>query len=1162
MRSKLRVSTFREIKSTFGRFVAILAIIALGVGFFSGVKITTPAMVNTVGGFMTDHELFDYRIISTLGWEEQDVEALRRREDVRAAEGAYVLDLLVNDEEDTELVFKTHSLTEVVNVPEVLEGRLPETADECVIDGKTGFKVGDKLTVSENNNEDTLENFIPRELTVVGRIYAPAYVHFERGTTSLGSGSVNGYIYLVREAFDMEVYTELYVKLDHELDVYSDEYKDYMSEREDGWEQAAESQADDRYERIVSDAEEELADGRKELEDAKAEGRQELDDARAELDDAKAELEDAEQQLIDAEQEIIDGEKEIADNEKTLDDTKKTLDDTQKTLNSGKKELDSAAATLAASKAEIDANEKKITDGEAALAAAQAEIDEGAALIAAGQKEIDDGAALIAAGQAEIDAQKALLEEQYAAFMAEYGPYLDILDMLPEEQAALITAGKAQLDGGFAQLAAAQAELDAQSAQLAAAQAELDAKKAELEAGQAELDGQKKVLADSRKLLEEGKKQYKSGYAQYSDSLKKYNSGKAQYDNGKKLYEDGVKQLEDGKAELEKGRKDYEDGKADYEEGLKKYEDGEEEYQDGLTSFDEEIAKAEQELADGEQELRDLKKPDVFLLDRNTNTGYALFKNDAEIVEQVARVFPIFFILVAALVCMTTMSRMVEERRTQIGTLKALGYSERAIMGKFTFYAGSAAVIGCVLGYGVGTVLFPKVIWMTYKLMYIELDIRYLFDWKLAAIAGVVALICSVGAAWLSCRYELGETAAGLMRPKAPKAGKRVLLERIPFIWNRLKFLHKVSIRNIFRYKKRFFMMIVGISGCTALLLTGFGLKDSVSGFATVQYEEIVTADASVDYSADENGEMPAEVRQKLEDMGAEYACLYAGAWDLVKDDLTKSMNLMAPANFADLKSSMNFMDTDGDPLEAPSGDEALVSVSVAERYDVNVGDEITLRDENMRVLRFTVKAIFDNHVYNYIFVPHEAMERQLGERIDLNEAYVNFAEGEDVHQAQTELAKLEDVTNMTLFQDMKKRLTDSMSSLDYVVLLVIVCAAGLAFIVLYNLTNINITEREREIATIKVLGFFKKETSAYVLRENIALTALGIAVGLGLGVLLHRFVMAQIVVDMVSFKVRILPLSFVYSVVLTFLFNIAVNLVMESKLEKINMAESLKSVE
>lgn len=1134
MRSKLRVSTLRDIKSTIGRFVAIMSIIALGVGFFSGVKITTPAMVRTLGGFMDDHELFDYRIVSTLGWEESEVETLREREDVRAADGAYALDMMFRDGNGKDVVIKVHSLTEGVNVPEILEGRLPENDSECVMDGKTAYKVGDVLTVSSENEEDTLESFKPRKVTVVGLVYSPAYVHFERGTTSLGNGTINGFILLNRSAFDMKAYSELYIKLDHELEVYSDEYKDYMSEREDSWEKAAEDAAGERYDRIVSDAEDELADGRKKLEDAREEGQQKLDDARAELDDAKSELDKAAKKLKDAKKEIADGEKEIADNEKKLSDAKSTLDSSERQLWSGKYQLDNAWDQLSASKAQIDANEKKLKDGEAELAKAQAKLDE--------------GAAQITAGLAETEVQSAALNEQYAQFMAEYGEYLEMLDMLPPEQAEQIAAAKAQIDDGFAQIEAAKAELASKQEKIAA--------------GQAELDAQRAVLEESRKQLEAGKVQYSQGYAKYNASLAEYQRGKAKYDSGRAEYEDGVQKLEKGRKDLEKGRKEYKDGKAEYEEGLKEYEDGEAEYEDGVTSFDEEIAKAEQDIADGEKELRDLKKPDVFLLDRNTNIGYACFENDSSIVGKLAKVFPVFFILVAALVCMTTMSRMVEERRTQIGTLKALGYSERAIMSKFTLYAGSAAVLGWSLGYALGTYIFPQVIWMNYKLMYIELDVEYLFDWKLALLAGAVSLICSVGAAWLSCRYELNETAAELMRPKAPKAGKRVLLERIPFIWNKMKFLHKVSIRNIFRYKKRFFMMVVGISGCTALLLTGFGMSDSVGDFAVVQYEEIVTADASVTYSSDSSGDMPVELKEKLDNTGASYAELYTGSWDLVTKDAVKSISLVAPVDFAELEGSMNFNRPDGSSIDAPVGDEALVCVSIMNRYGVKDGDTITLRDENMRVMEFKVKAVFDNHVYNYVFVPYEAVERQLGEKVGLNEAYINFPENTDAYKAQTDISKLKSVKNVTLFEDVKKRMTDSMASLDYVVLLVIICAALLAFIVLYNLTNINITEREREIATIKVLGFFKKETSAYVLRENLFLTGLGIAVGLVLGNMLLHFVMSYLVVDMVCFKERILFKSYIYSIGLTVIFNLLVNLVMENKLEKINMAESLKSVE
>jgi len=466
-----------------------------------------------------------------------------------------------------------------------------------------------------------------------------------------------------------------------------------------------------------------------------------------------------------------------------------------------------------------------------------------------------------------------------------------------------------------------------------------------------------------------------------------------------------------------------------------------------------------------------------------------------------------------------------------------------------------------VLGFAVGTVLFPRVIWMTYELMYLNLPMRYLFDKKMAAAALAASLLCSIGTTWISCRVELRETAAQLMRPRSPKAGKRVLLEYIPFIWEKLKFLHKVSIRNIFRYKKRFFMMIIGISGCTALLVTGFGIKDSIAGFAEVQYDTIQTADAQAGFKT-ENGDIPENVRELLAEDADGYLPMYTGSWDLLYGKKVKSITLNAPEDYSDFGKYFDLHTESGETVSPPQEGEAVVSHSVSERYNVKKGDEIVLRNEDMKELHLKVTGVFENHVYNYVFTTFGTLEKQLGTSQELNSAYIDFPSDADVREAAKELSRNSSVTVVTQFQDLKVRLSKMMSSLDYIVLIVIVSAAGLAFVVIYNLTNINITERVREIATIKVLGFFRRETSAYVLRENIALTAIGTAVGLVLGIFVHRFVMAQIVVDMVEFSVRIKPESFVYSAVLTFLFNFIIDLFMEIKLERINMAESLKSVE
>lgn len=905
----VRKNALREIRSTFGRFFAIMAIIALGVGFFTGVRITTPAMIDTVDRFLQENDFYDYSLMSSVGWEEEDITDFAGREGVRYAEGSYSLDFIRAGQ--NEYVLKAHSLTENINRIRLTEGRMPENDRECIAEaGK--FEIGENISLSEDNPESVRNTLKNEQFAVVGLAESPLYINFERGTTSLGNGEIKGYVYFTNEAFDLDVYTEAYVRFDCDETIYSDEYESYMDGRETEWEQIAQARADMRFEKLYGEAEEKLRSSREELESKRQEGQDKLDEAKQSLDEGKASL----------------------------------------------------------------------------------------------------------------DEQLAQLEQ--------------IKDIMPEQYVS-------------------------------------------------------------------GREQYDAAYAEYESGLADYESSLADFE----------KQIADGEAELEKG----------------------------------------------EKELAEQKKPETYVLGRNTNIGYACFESDSDIVAQVARVFPLFFILVAALVCMTTMNRMVEEQRTQIGVMKALGYSEGTVMGKFVFYSGTAALLGCVSGYAAGSYLIPKIIWKTYTLMYIELPMRYLFDTKLALTALAVSLVCSVGVTWFSCRIELSETAASLMRPKTPKAGKRVFLEYIGFIWKRLKFLRKVSIRNIFRYKKRLFMMILGIGGCTALLLTGFGIKDSIAGFADMQYDEIQVADASAALRNIDT-QIPQELESALDENTSDYTMLYTGSWDLLYGKRVKSVTLNAAESFEDMDKYFILKDMDGHRLNAPAEGEALVSHSIAERYGIKKGGMMKLRDENMRELSVKVTGVFENHVYNMVFLSKETMEKQLGEEEQLNSAFMNFKDGSDTGQAIAAISKNSNVMQVVDFGDLKTRLSKMMGSLDYIVLVIIVCAAGLAFIVLYNLTNINITERVREIASIKVLGFFRWETSAYVLRENLALTAMGTAAGVVAGVFLHRFVMAQIKVDMVDFSARILPQSFLYSIMLTFLFTFSVDLFMEIKLERINMAESLKSVE
>ena len=1054
----LNKSTLRDIKGSFGRFFAILAITFLGVGFFSGVRITTPVMVHTINELYKDNNFYDYRLISTLGWEDQDIENIQQKDKVEYAEGAFQYDVICLDNDGKDIVLRAHSITDNINGLILREGRLPSAPNEVLLDNynRKGLSLGDTLVLSPSNEEDTLEHFSKNKYTVVGFADSSLYINFERGNTSLGNGIVDGFVYMTRDAFADDIYTEIYVTLDEEHPIYSDDYDDMMDSLRPEWEDITEKTAMDRYDRIYQEAYDEIQEAKETLAEETEEGEKELEDAKTELDDAKEELDSAKE-------EIDNGEAELGRSASKLSTAKSTLDSSNVELENAKSTLDASKEALDQGKAELDASLLKIETGELGLDSAEAGIDS-----------------------------------------AEAAGLMD------------------------------KATAEASRLEIAASREELKAARDKYDAGLATYN--------------ENYAKYEAGMAEYESGLAAYNEGLAEYNSGLNAYNNGLAKLEESKAL-------YEDGLAEYEEGLAEYEDG-------LAEFNEKITEAEKEIEDAERDLEDMDTPDTFVLERNSNIAYVCFNSDSDIVAQVARIFPLFFILVAALVCMTTMTRMVEEQRSQIGTLKALGYSNRDIILKYSIYAGSASLIGCIAGYASCIFIFPAVIWNTYKMMYILVPLKFIFNAKLALIAVIVSLLCSVGTTLLSCRYELLESAATLMRPKAPKPGRRVFLEYIPAIWNRMKFLHKVSIRNIFRYKRRFFMMVIGISGCTALVLTGFGMKDSIAGFAESQYDNIQVADAEFTFNNGTTNTVPDEIIDSLNINTEEYTFICSAAYDIITSKASKAVNVIAPVGSLGGNGTDSFdhffklEEASGNPLSLPKSGEILISISLAERYHINEGDEITLRNDEMNEIKATVSGIFINHVYNYVILSPDDLKS------DINGAYINSSEESDIYDIQRNLSECDDAVNVSVFNDFKNRMAKTMSSLDYIVLIVILSAAGLAFVVLYNLTNINITERIREIATIKVLGFYPNETSAYVFRENIILTLIGTIVGLGLGVLLHKYVMAQIIVDMVYFNTHIEAISYVYAVILTFIFALMVNLVMRRKLSRINMAESLKSVE
>lgn len=1066
MKSMMKRNTFREIKKSFGRYFAILAIIALGVAFFSGLKITQSVMVHSADVYLKDLQFYDYRLVSTLGFTEENVEALTEKEDVRAAEGAISAEVLYKDAGENERVIKMHSITEKVNKLKLVAGEMPQSDDECVVDSALFSEdaIGSKLVLSENNTADDLDKFAYKEYTITGLVQSPCYIQFERGNASIGNGRISGFAYLLKDGFAVDYDTEIYIKFDEDYDIYSDEYDSYMDAKEADWEAYTKEQAEIRYDKMVKDAQDELDEKKEELEEKRAE--------------AETELESAKQQLTDGETEISDGKNQIAS-------AKTELSAKASELQSGKDALSSKAA-------ELESASQQISGQESALAAKKAEYEQELNAYLAAKQQVADK-------RSSLETAKAQLTEDTPGY---------------EEMLAQIEAGLTEVAG---------------------AEAELNTKNAELEAAAGQLSSAESQLAAAKQQIEDGKNALAAAEAELTD-------GESQLAAAKEQIEEKEDQLEAAETELA---------------------DGLLQYQENQREFDEQMQDADDQIADAQSKIDEIEKPETYVLDRNTNVGYVCLKNDSGVVKGIANVFPVFFFLVAALICMTTMNRMVEEQRTQIGVLKALGFSEGRIMGKYLFYSGSAAISGTLIGYVLGIHFFPLVITTAYGIVYKMGGIYYVSDLPLALVSLTVAVLCSVGTTWLSCHKELKEVAADLMRPKAPKAGKRVFLEHVPFIWKRLKFLQKVSVRNIVRYKKRFFMMVIGISGCTALLVMGFGVRDSVVAVADQQYEEIQLYDIGVTLK---DGKMPGEADLKSLDSVLEKenaAGMYAmeQTIDLVTDKGTKSINMVAVENPDEVGDFISLHTKKQEPIAYPKEGEAVLSKKVAETYAVQKGDTILLRDSDNNEMSLKVTGICENHIYNYVYIAAESYEKQIGDVVFKN-VYVSLPDEADIHEVSAALMKADGVTAVTVNSDMLNRISQMMSCMNYIVIIIIICAGALAFIVLYNLNNINITERVREIATIKVLGFYPKETASYVFRENMVLTAIGCGLGLILGKWFHRFVMGEIQIDMVSFNVQINAVSYLFSVLLTMGFAWIVNCMMTGKLERINMAESLKSID
>lgn len=1062
MRKNLRQSIFRS----FGRYLAITAIIMLGAGLFLGLVMTKTDMVATGQSFTEGQNMFDLRMISNYGWTEDYVERFAALPGVEEAEGLRYLDLIAQLDEQGEEAYRFYALPEKINLPALEGGRMPQSPGECLADGYyyDDTILGKTITISPENEDDSLDSLTRKTFTVVGYVSTPLYMDMNRGTTSVGSGSLSNYFYIPAEALDMDYYTEISLTLEGNYAIYSQEYSDALDQAVDKLEPEAEKLSQQRFQELKDEIEEEYnegyqeyLDGLKEYEDGKAEAEQELADALKELEDGEKELEDSRKQLIDGGKEIEEGYKAIEEGWAKLEQAKAEFA-TKKAA---------AQSQLAEKKALLDANADAVN---AAYAQATAAISQLNAQIGA------------------IEDSDEIPEEEKQTFIA------DIQSKIDACQDA-ITA-KTELDAGYAAIAAAEAQLTAAENQLAAQDDQLNESKRQLD------------WADEVLMINWGK------WGQARD-------------------------------ELAEGREDYEKAKQELEEEL--------------ADAEAELKEAEEDLREAREDIDAMEQPDLIILDRESNIGYIDLDSSSDIVAGVSRVFPVFFLLIASLVCITTMTRMIDEERTQIGTLKALGYTSGEIVSKYLIYSGSGAVIGCILGTMLGCTIFPQIIWEAYKIMlHIQPRVVLTVDWPLAIAVSASYLAVMLLVTWYCCYKTLQEEPAQLIRPKAPEVGKKIFLEKTK-IWQKLSFLNKVAIRNIFRYRQRLAMMLIGIGGCTALLIAGFGLRDSIVDIVDRQFQNVTYYDMTV-YFRREPTEKERETFEKtIASQVESYLYFHQSSVELETGKGVKEIYMIAGDD--GLNTFMDLHDSHTNTLTLPGKDEILLSIGVAEALNIKTGDKVTVRSADMEEMELRVSGIYENYVYNYCLVTPETVESHWS-KPEQQMAYIAVKDGEDIHAVSAAVTELDSVLNVSVSQDVADMVGGMMEALDLVVMVVVLCAALLAIIVLYNLTNININERIREIATIKVLGFNAGETASYVFKENMVLTVAGSLFGLVLGRFLLEFIMAQIKIDMVWFRAVFTFRSCALAVVLTLLAVVAVEGIFYFKLEKINMAEALKSVE
>ncbi len=1176
-------SVLRTVRSSRSRFWAIFAIVALAVMFLSGLLVATPYMRYSVGQLNKHSALMDIRVVGTLGLTQEDVDAVAKIDGVGAVMPAYTVDVEMSIPNGETITTRVHSVKGdywgtdnpgYLNRPTLLNGRWPEHETECVIEGWVSSEaealLGQQIQVVDPEDDCGIAT---KTLTVVGTVRSAYYLaKSSLGTTSVGTGSLAAIIYADEACFDLEVYTDLYLSVEGAADqpAYTKEYDAWVDKVQSRVEHLGKTQRLVRRDQILEEAMAKLTEAKEKLASEEETGRKQLEEAKLTLAKVEWQLELALSQLnvgqaeltagraqLEAEKakyeaEIAAAKAEIAKNEKLLEDAAKELADGQVQLDAGKAELEAGEAQLQQAETQLKTLESTLTGLQpmvsgievlqrmAAQGYVSATIYAPIQLICTTMADQMEPQITDLRQNPNPSATERFLLDSYD--LARALEAIDPLDSQRNEKLATLTDEMQQVRDGYT-----------------AAQAELSTARTELEQGKQELAAARKQLEDAQAELDRGRKEYVDGMAALAQGKKELAEG---MNTAQTEFLSAEKELAAGETELAKSWSEYNAGKKEAEAGKKELEEQE-------TTFRREIARGQREIEDAEAQLHAMEDPEWYVLDRGAVAAYVSYESDSGKVGAIAKVFPLFFFLVAALVSSTTMTRMVEEERGQIGLLKALGYSNGAIAAKFLSYAAAASALGSVAGLPIGLTLFPSVIYHAYGSAYHLPKMLFTNTVSVSILSTGLIFLAIVAATTGALMATLREQSAVLMRPKAPPAGRRILLERVTVLWRRFPFTWKVTCRNLFRYKKRLFMTLLGVAGCTALLVAALGLRNSIGGITHIQFEEIQTYQLSLTLRKDGDDISNEELAELLQDSRyvQQYAAFHSETGLLLGGNEDLEVHVVVPADLSTLGDYIDFHHrTDDKPVKLAS-DTVILSEKAASLLGVGKGDTITLRDGEQQEVLLKVGDVMENYLFNYVYMTQDLFEETFGRECQFTSLYVhtNTANLSTTAQQDAFAARLIDTGSVVgaVYNDSLSTIFDAvLDSIDYIVILIAICAAALALVVLYNLTNINITERQKELATLKVLGFQRGELSAYIFREGVILSLLGSLIGLALGKVLLNFIIVVIEMSNIMFGRTIALTSYLFAFAVTMGFSLLVNLLMEGKLRRIDMVESLKAPE